>query len=432
MKLSAWAIGRRVAVASDMQFARGGLMESVVDSLSSKATATFHSRAGPLLRYAKFWKDHGREFFPIEESMVYDYIKSQSNWAPTAPRSFLISLSFAFHIFGLARGDVSAKSGRVKGVAEKHYAERRKIAQRPPLTVAQITMLENTVHDDSRSGYDRIAAGFFLVLVYGRLRYSDGLQLVDLQLDTHRTEDGGITGFLEAQATRTKTSVTLERKVRYLPVAVPLESMVEPCWLPVWMELRQQEGLSGQQPMPLLPSPQLGGASKFGLDGLSRRLHGYHAENKDRSMLVYSRDGMADPLRKLSTMLRAIKSQQFFPDATRSGYFVADRIPEGASLQQEESDVGTEGGSSHGSISKEDQNFEEEEVVASEMVGEWSPQGDLPDRQYARHRTSRCIHMMADEAGSTLACGRTMSTRYVTLLSKPAFMHPICGGCFKH
>ena len=90
MKISAWAIGMAVASGNSMQYASGGLMESVVDALSSRATSTLHARAGPLLKFCKFWRDKGMEFFPVQESMVYDYIKSQSSWAPTAPRSLLI------------------------------------------------------------------------------------------------------------------------------------------------------------------------------------------------------------------------------------------------------------------------------------------------------------------------------------------------------
>ncbi|CAL1170052.1 unnamed protein product [Cladocopium goreaui] len=237
MKLSAWAIGRSVASSSGMQLARGSLVESVVDALAGKATATLHGRAGPLLKYAKFWRDRGLDFFPVQEDMVYQYLKAQSNWAPTAPRSLLISLSFAFHILGLSGGDVASKSGRIKGVSDAHYADRRKLVQRPPLTADQILMLEKTVHDTARTSYDRIASGFFLVLIYGRLRYSDGLQLVDLQLDIKETEFG-ITGFLEARAERTKTSVTLERKIRFLPVAIPVEALMDVSWIPVWLELR--------------------------------------------------------------------------------------------------------------------------------------------------------------------------------------------------
>ena len=54
------------------------------------------------------------------------------------------------------------KSARIKGVADSHYADRRKIVQRPPLTVNQILMLERTVHDEARTSYDRIGCWFLL------------------------------------------------------------------------------------------------------------------------------------------------------------------------------------------------------------------------------------------------------------------------------
>ena len=473
MKLSAWAIGRSVASSSGMQLARGSLMESVVDALAGKATATLHGRAGPLLKYAKFWRDRGLDFFPVQEDMVYQYIKAQSNWAPTAPRSLLISLSFAFHILGLSGGDVASKSGRIKGVSDAHYADRRKLVQRPPLTADQILMREKTVHDTARTSYDRIASGFFLVLIYGRLRYSDGLQLVDSQLDIKETEFG-ITGFLEARAERTKTSVTLERKIRFLPVAIPVEALMDDSWIPVWLELRQQAGLHGGQPFPMLPSPQLGGgwarmpltvsaaadwlrsllkvessardrlathsckatmlsmAAKFGLDHGTRRLLGYHSEGRDRSMLTYSRDAISAPLRKMVAMIKAVKDGKFFPDSTRSGYFVPDDIPAEASVQAQDDDTESDTSSSRGSASEEDANPDEEETAVSELVGKWAPTGaEREGQQYARHRVSRCIHSISDESGLTFTCGRSVNNRYIILLTKPSFMHPICSGCFR-
>ena len=82
MKMSAWTIGRSVACGDSMRLAGGGLMESVVDSLAGKATSTLHARAGPLLKFAKFWKDKGMDFFPVQEWMVYDYIKAQTLHGP--------------------------------------------------------------------------------------------------------------------------------------------------------------------------------------------------------------------------------------------------------------------------------------------------------------------------------------------------------------
>ena len=337
----------------------------------------------------------------------------------------------------------------------------------------QILMLERTVHDDSRTSYDRIASGFFLMLIYGRLRYSDGLQLVDLHIDAHDTGTG-VTGFLEARAERTKTSVTLERKIRFLPVAVPLDSLLDQSWVPVWMELREHAGLHGDNPHPMLPSPQMGGgwsmmplsvgaaadwlrslvkvesnskdrlathsckatmlsmAAKFGLDHSTRRLLGYHSSGRDQSLLTYSRDAMSAPLRKLTAMIAAVREQKFFPDATRSGYFPADEIPADASLEVQSDDSGSDANSSRGSASEEEGNPDEDEAVVSELVGHWAPPATVGTSQgYARHRVSRCIHSLGDESGLNFTCGRVVSNRYVILLTKPAFMHPLCGGCFK-
>ena len=172
-------------------------------------------------------------------------------------------------------------------------------------------------------------------------------------------------------------------------------------------------------------------AAKFGLDHSTRRLLGYHTESRDRSMVIYSRDAMSAPLRKMQAMLRAIRFQQFFPDATRSGYFVSDALPEEASLEQQ-SDDGDATDSSRGSASEEEVNHDEDEAVVSELVGTWDPKctGDA-HQQFARHRISRCIHSMADESGQAFTCGRPVNNRYVILLAKPAFMHPLCSGCFK-
>ena len=237
-----------------------------------------------------------------------------------------------------------------------------------------------------------------------------------------------MTGFLEARAERTKTSVTLERKIRFLPVAVPLDSFLIPSWVPVWIDLRKQAGLHGDTPHPMLPSPQMGGgwsmmplsvgaaadwlrslvkvestskdrlathsckatmlsvSAKFGLDHATRRLLGYHSSGRDQSLLTYSRDAMSAPLRKLVTVITAV----------RTG------------------------------------NPDEEEAVVSELVGHWAPPTTgTADQQYARHRVSRCIHAIRDESGLNFTCGRVVSNRYVILLTKPAFMHPLCSGCFR-
>ena len=45
--------------------------------------------------------------------------------------------------------------------------------------------------------------------------------------------NGSLVGFLECSAGRTNTSVTLDCKLRFLPIAIPVQCLVDPPWLPV-------------------------------------------------------------------------------------------------------------------------------------------------------------------------------------------------------
>ena len=61
--------------------------------------------------------------------------------------------------------------------------------------------------------------------------------------------------------------------------------------------------------------------SKFGMPHSQRKLLGYHAGSKEQSMLCYSRDSMAEPLRRLCEMIHAVRDRTFLPDCSRSGRF---------------------------------------------------------------------------------------------------------------
>ena len=75
-----------------------------------------------------------------------------------------------------------------------------------------------------------------------------------------------------------------------------------------------------------------------------------------------------------------------------------------------------------------------DEEAVKNVIGAWDPgesEIGTNDPKYVRHRVSRCIHVLMDEGGSNLKCGRRMATTYVFLLKKPDFMHPLCTTCFK-
>ncbi|CAL1157038.1 unnamed protein product [Cladocopium goreaui] len=259
-QVGAFDIARQQATCHTMEFARGGLLESVKDSLGTKASSTLHARAGPILQYIQFCEDRGLQAFPLIEPVVYDYVKSCETKAATYARSFLLALSFTNFHFGLTGTLSIMSSGRIRGLANTMYSKKRKLTQRPPLSVDQIEHLENIVLDGRRTEFDRLAGGFFLFILMGRLRFSDGQQVCQLKLD--QQPDGF--GFVEAVAAKTKTSVSLERKTRHLPVAVPLMAFGARQWLPTWLELRKKAfgdaSNSKEEFIPLLPSPTANGS----------------------------------------------------------------------------------------------------------------------------------------------------------------------------
>ena len=468
----AFEVARLQMISGPMEFAKGGLSESISDALGNKSSSTLHSRAGPLIRYMKFCSDRDSMAFPLEEHRIYDFVKSMEESAPSFPRSFMLSVSFATHVLGLIGGSAVCSSKRIDGAVKLHYEKRAKVRQRPPLTVAQVRALETTVTNPARSTFDRIMAGYFLMLIYGRLRFSDGQRVTGMRLELVHVDSKPV-GFLECAAERTKTSISLERKVRYLPIAVPVQCLADPHWLPVWDHLRNEQGLmaSGKcvPGMPVMPSPATGGrwsqtqlgvtpagewlrnllrgtetvgdirvathsckatllswCAKAGVAHDVRKLLGYHSSSSEQSMSIYSRDSMAQPLRHLIGVIDSVADGKFNPDLTRSGMFAREAGGEPAF----EDDLDS---SSCGSEDEDDKDVFEEEQAIEHVAVDWQPKSRTEDAAavYVRHTTSRCIHKVMDEGGTHLACGRAMSARYEIQGKKPNFFHPLCGTCFK-
>ena len=194
-------------------------LETLTDTLGKEESGTLHSRAKPLIRFMKFCRQEGVEPWPLKEQTAYGFMKSDGSFAPTFPRSFMISLSFSRHVLGL-RGEIDVfLSGRTKGFADVWFLKKRRLTQKSPLSVAQVVHLEHTVMDTRRS---RIGAGFFLFTLYTRARYTDALTVSKITEDVVTCE-GEKFGFLQAQSKRVKTNLTLEKKTRYLPILAEIQ-----------------------------------------------------------------------------------------------------------------------------------------------------------------------------------------------------------------
>ena len=463
----AWSVSRPKPGQDLINFLSCGIGETIKDCLGVKATGTLHNRVNPIIRYAQYAKDAGLEPFPICEHTAYQFLKN-GDLAPSFPRSFITSVAFAKHVLGLLNADCILQSCRIKGFAALHYTKKRKLVQRPPLTVAQIACLEQCVQQTDRTAYDRIAAGFFLVLVFGRLRFSDAMSISSMELEIPM---GSEHGYLECAAERCKPGTTLEKRTRLLPVVITTKSFTENGWIEQWLEIRHKAKLDTGPDTPLLPNPASGGGwtkipvscevagdwlrallkdvpgpnkgvriathsckssilsmcAKYGVEPAARRLLGYHTAGRDKSMITYSRDAMAWPVRLMEQMIDEINEQRFFPDSSRSGYF-----PKGIDMPEDSKDVESTSSSGDSRDEEEaDHSGDEAAAAVDRFAGAWGSTETNDKVEYFRHKTSRCLHCTADETGQLFRCGRMVTLQYNKCSSVPAFLHPSCAGCFR-
>ena len=47
-----------------------------------------------------------------------------------------------------------------------------------------------------------------------------------------------------------------------------------------------------------------------------------------------------------------------------------------------------------------------------------------------RHRQSTMYHLVADEGGTHLKCGRTITSNFDVVVDEPKFVYPMCTTCF--
>ncbi len=83
------------------------------------------------------------------------------------------------------------------------------------------------VHE--RSWADRHAAGCFLFMIYARARFSDMMNVSSITLEAHEL-DGERFGYIEAEVTRSKTSYSLDRRVRLLPMSATIQGISNFFW----------------------------------------------------------------------------------------------------------------------------------------------------------------------------------------------------------
>ena len=349
----------------------GHLDQVLLDVFSRKATGTLNKRADNLLEFFHYCMSQSVKPLPLSEGLFYAFLREVRAFkAPTAPKTSRESIAFS-EIVGFDGADSILQSERIRGLCHRLELTKRVTKKAKALTRKQVIALERIMMDPSMWLADRVKAAHDLFATFGRLRWRDSQWLSAVMVD--RNEYGS--GYLECETTVTKTSTTAKKKTTMLPVAVPLQLLETQDFAKEFLSLREKAGLPAfgeldddGRPLPALPSVDRHGefttrplttaeAGKWTrellthsphapgdpVEGISshsfktttlswvskhgscspyeRKILGYHADSSEDSMHCYSRDVIAEPLRKYSLVIQDVSFGIFEPDSTRSGYF---------------------------------------------------------------------------------------------------------------
>ena len=165
-----------------------------------------------------------------------------------------------------------------------------------------------------------------------------------------------------------------------------------------------------------LKATTLSWAAKAGLGHGTRRLLGHHAAPKDRSMLTYSRDALAAPLRELDRVYELIRSGSFRPDMSRSG-IMAETLDCSPPLS---APLPVLGSFSCSSSSGGDSSSEE---------GGGVPGGAVPEAGLVLNCASRVLHIDGDDGH--VRCGSRVPKAAEFTVSWPVCAYVPCGKCFR-
>ena len=184
--------------------------------------------------------------------------------------------------------------------------------------------------------------------------------------------------------------------------------------------------------------------AKYGADLAVREILGGHVSHL-QSVIRYSRDALAEPLRVLCRMLLDIRVGTFVPDATRSGYFqevtpefLAPVAPDTVEISDEEA-VKVE--LPEPVISQEQQpeleldtdSSSDEDGVSSAKCGRAVTVPKAPPGfKLYQHTKSRMLHLMDQDHNKVFQCGRMAGPKHeVSQTSRLRWDTPCCGKCWR-
>ena len=449
----------------------------LADFFVLKSPETLKKRINSLQFYMQFL-DSINAPFPGSEALLYMFFCQlrDNGCVPSRMKGILEALSFTMYVFEIPSLEPLCKSRRCHGVASRKSNGPSR--QADPLKVAELRCIHECLQDEVEDLWNRLAAGAILFAVYSRSRWSDLQHACKLEADV---DDHGTCAYLEATVREFKTSSSAAFRNHFLSVVAPAVGVTNDNWAKTWMQVREDMMLDSIAQVPIMPAPDADGratvrpirtteigrwcefiltkqglelgdrkirshsfkcttlsfAAKFGGNLDDRLILGGHVM-PFRSVVTYSRDTIAGPIRFLERILLAIRNNSFFPDRTRSGRFTAETArteaievhsdseqPAGHALSTPEST-----NSSSGDVGTTDTSSSDE-GASHNAAKQGTLQLHPPEGTFmVQHKKLRTVHLMRNAFTDRFVCNRVRTDAY----DEPGKLTadtPTCRHCWK-
>ena len=130
----------------------------VKETLEPKATGTIKARAGSILLYVGWARSKGLAPGPIDEEVVYEYLRHASGVAPTRGTRFLEALGFMGFLFNI--NTENAFTPRARGIASGGLRRKRTTVQMAPFEVDAVIQMEKVVAAKGGGGLTQVETIF--------------------------------------------------------------------------------------------------------------------------------------------------------------------------------------------------------------------------------------------------------------------------------
>ena len=391
------------------------------------------------------------------------------------------SIRFMEHVVGL-NGLTELLSKRCLGAAKQTTAGPSR--QASPLTVAELQVPHDVLASPDGDIWDRNMARAFLGCVYTRSRWSDFQHSNEMTAYPHPH----CPEFVELSISEYKTKYANAWRGGLLAAVAPATGVSTENWAQNWLEVRELLKAPLHEEFPIMPAPNTAGEAtkrplttkevaewirlllrrggmamgerrisshsakatilsylaKYGAELSVREILGAHVSHL-RSVIRYSRDALAEPLRVMARMLADIRNGVFMPDTTRSGYFAMNMNPSTEELDSTVILVSDDEDVKHEvdqvemvpATDSEDgadtcSSSDESAVVSARCSRPVTvPKAPVGFKMY-QHTKSRMLHLMELEHNRVFQCGRMAGEKHeISQASKLRWDTPCCGRCWR-